>query len=274
MLKEAIGTGATIEEAMENAKLELNAPEDADVQIEVLERPQKKTLGLFGGSPAKVRACYEQAEKAPVSNVVEYLFSIISGMGLDNINITSHETEEEIIYDIGCDEKDHGLLIGRRGETLDAIQYIVRLFSTKASDTHKRISLNVGNYREKRASNLTALANRSAQQVLRNGRSVRLEPMNPYERRIVHTAIQPLEGVESHSVGFDDSRRVVIELKSGAKPSGSRYGGNNQRYGNKKPNNNNYRKDNNSKSNSNGPKNDVSTASRYGRIDTKASEDN
>lgn len=253
MIKEAIATAATRDEAIQKAKAALNAPLDADVKFEIIQDAQKKVLGLFGGKDAKVRAYYEapdeviketkkvapvaapqapvkaaqapakKAEKAPISSeddaaIRNYLTTIIKGMGIEDITVTSHEEEEETVYELLTNES-HGALIGRHGETLDAVQYLVRLFANKNTQGKKKVSLNVGDYREKRSESLKEFAARSASQVLKYGRSVKLDPMNPYERRIIHTAIQAIEGVTSHSVGYDSERRVVITLEEGVQPT-------------------------------------------------------
>ncbi len=281
---EAIATGATIDEARENAVKELNAPAGADVHTEIVAYPQKKILGLFGGSPAKAKAFYEvpdepvkaqpakkaasKAEKkqpapapqkaAPVKKeeapaeekkVVEtvktaintdeseslkaaatYLKEILSGMGVGEVNIEAFRTQDnEVIFELDCGD-DYGIVIGRRGETLDSIQYLTRLVAnkTKKDGEYSRISINVGNYREKRNNALRELAKKNSEKVLKYGRNVTFEPMNPYERRIIHTAVQEIEGVSSHSVGSDASRRVVITLAEGVKPTHPSKGGYNR----------------------------------------------
>ena len=213
MIKEAIGTGVTIEEAFENAKLLLNAPEDAEIQQEVVELPKKKTLGLFGGSPAKVKAFYEY-EESPFAKAEAYLRGILTGMGVEEAKIEFSVEEDTVQIRLDCGN-NQGTVIGRRGETLDAIQYLVRLIVNKQSDAYKRVSINVGSYREKREETLRELAKKNAARVRKYGRNVVLDPMNPYERRVVHTAIQEIEGVDSHSVGSDSERRVVITLAEG-----------------------------------------------------------
>ncbi len=275
---EKLGTGATIDEAIANAVKELNAPESADVHTEVIAYPQKKILGLFGGSPAKAKAYYEvpdepvkaqpakkaapKAEKkqsapqkaAPVKEekpaeekkavetvktaintdeseslktAAAYLKEILSGMGVGEVKIEAFRTQEnEVIFELDCGD-DYGIVIGRRGETLDSIQYLTRLVAnkTKKDGEYSRISINVGNYREKRNNALRELAKKNSEKVLKYGRNVTFEPMNPYERRIIHTAVQEIEGVSSHSVGSDASRRVVITLAEGVKPTHPSKGG-------------------------------------------------
>lgn len=285
MIHEAIATGATIEEAQENAKKALNAPESADVRTEILAMPTKKVLGLFGGSPAKARAYYEtpdapapkekkaapaKAEKkeAPKSHAkaetkkeapvaapevkeedvkisvadsksltaaVDYLKKVLTGMGVAQVETEAYRTKDnEVIIELDCGE-DYGIVIGRRGETLDAVQYLTRLVANKykTADEYSRISVNVGNYREKRKNTLRELAKKNAEKVLKYGRNVTFEPMNPYERRIIHTTIQEIEGVTSHSVGADAGRRVVITLAEGTKPTHPSKGGYNNRRGGK-----------------------------------------
>ncbi|MEE1503299.1 MAG: RNA-binding cell elongation regulator Jag/EloR, partial [Acutalibacteraceae bacterium] len=153
----------------------------------------------------------------PVENdATEYLKSILVGMGFTDVGVTAREAAEDVYFEITCSE-DYGNIIGRRGETLDALQYLTRLFVNRANDNNKRVALNVGDYRARREETLRALAKRQAQRVLKYGRSSSLEPMNPYERRIIHTAIQEIEGVTSHSVGEGDRRRVVVTPEGGEK---------------------------------------------------------
>lgn len=215
MIKEAICTGATIEEAREKALAELAAPEDIEVKIEVLEMPVKKTFGLFGGAPAKVRASYEES---PAGKAIDYLKRVLEGMGIPDVTVKEICEDGHYRLDLDCGE-NHGAIIGRRGETLDALQYLTSLVANRGAEEYIRISLNVGDYREKRDETLRGLARKNANQVLKYGRNVTLEPMNPYERRVIHTTIQEMEGVQSHSVGSDSDRRVVISLEEGVKPT-------------------------------------------------------
>lgn len=264
MIKEAFGKGATTEAAIEAAKNELGAPWDADVKIEVLKTAKKKTLGLFGGSPAEVRAYYEipdevkksepkpskaskpakterkaetkksEPKKEPVAKKQEtasksertvgaaskaaeaYIKGILDGMGVADAKISASEDDESVYVQLDCGN-DYGYVIGRRGETLDAIQYLTRLVINKGKDNYKRVSINAGNYREKREETLRELAKKNAARVKKYGRNVCLDPMNPYERRIIHTTIQEIEGVDSHSIGSESDRRVVITLAEGFK---------------------------------------------------------
>ena len=224
MIKEAFGTGSTIDEAKEAALKELNAPEDADVKYDVIEMPKAKVFGLFGGSPAKMRAYYEIEDEVVVDSnetfakAKDYILTILKSLGIDEAEIEIEADDEDVRISISCGD-DYGSVIGRRGETLDAIQYLTRLVINRGSEEYKRVSINVGNYREKRENTLRALARKNAAKVRKYGRNVVLEPMNPYERRIIHTTVQDIEGVTSHSVGSDGDRKVVITLEEGVKPT-------------------------------------------------------
>lgn len=223
LIKESIETGSTIQEALDKAKLALNAPEEVEVKIEVLEQPkEKKLFGLIGGSLAKVRAYYE-IEEDKFAKVKTYLTTILTSLGVNDAEITTEVEDEDLHINISCSD-DYGSVIGRRGETLDAIQYLARLVVNRQHDSFKHVSVNVGNYREKRETTLRALAEKNAEKVKKYGRNVVLEPMNPYERRIIHTTIQTIEGVTSHSVGSDENRKVVITLEEGFKATSGRYG--------------------------------------------------
>ncbi|MBR6635225.1 MAG: KH domain-containing protein [Clostridia bacterium] len=315
MIKEAIGVGKTPEEALENAKVVLDAPFEADVKFEILEMPKKKTLGIFGKeTPAKVRAYYEapdpveapqpvkaapakqtKAPKAaptpapvaapvrkPVANpeafagTENYIRSILKGLGIDECTVAFAEEDEGIAIDLDCGE-NYGVVIGRRGETLDSIQYLVRLYMNKGKENYKRVSINIGNYREKRAETLKELAKRNAAKVLKNGRNVVLDPMNPYERRIIHTTIQEIEGVESHSVGSDADRKVVITLAEGFKPTNPDSKGRYNKGGNRNGGYNRGRGGNRQAKPAKDapaaparqPRSDLSNASRYGKIEPK-----
>ena len=306
MIKEAFGTGATVEEAVEAAKTALGAPEDADVQIDSIELPKKKTLGLFGGAPAKARAVYEVPDevevpaekvvkekpvqkkeakkaKAPVKAEAEvqepktytgvksemgkvaedYVSAILKGMGVEDVAINVTEDDDSISIDLDCGN-GYGYIIGRRGETLDAIQYLTRLVINKGKDDYRRVSINAGNYRQKREDTLRELAKKQAERVKKYGRNVVLDPMNPYERRIIHTTVQEIEGVSSHSVGSESDRKVIITLAEGFKPTNPGRGGKGGR--------NDYRRKSNYSSSetkpTRAPRSDIG-GSLYGKIEPK-----
>lgn len=222
-MKEAIATGATIEAAIEAAKLALAAPEDAEVVTEVLETPSKK---LFKGTPAKVRAYYEESE---FHKAESYIKTVLRLMGVGSANVLTVEEEDGVRFSIDCGEND-GYIIGRRGETLDSLQYLVRLVVSRDREDYRRVSVNVGDYREQREQNLRDLATNTASKAKKFGRNMTLPPMSPYDRRTIHTAVQEIEGVSSFSVGEGSDRRVVVApAEQFRRPDNRRPGGYNNR---------------------------------------------
>ena len=204
MIKEAIATGDTVELAREAACRELGV-ESYDAEFEILEMPTKKTFGLFGGNPAKVRVFIKSN---PAEAAAEYLKKILGHMGLTSVDIKI--TEEENGAQLSLSGEDIGFIIGHRGETLDALQYLTGLVANHIDNTYYRITLDIGNYREKRKETLEILGKKIAVKAVKTGRNSSLEPMNPYERRIIHTAVQTVEGAKSWSEGEDLGRHVVI----------------------------------------------------------------
>ena len=181
MQKEVTKEAATLEEAKEAIIRELGVPGEK-IRFDVLQQPQKKTLGLFGGANAIVRGVYTIT---PAAKAAEYLLDVLQGMGVKNPAVDIREEEEGGVLMLSGD--DMGFIIGRRGETLDALQYLAGLVSNRVDNSYYRITLDIGNYREKREQTLIALAKKVAGQASRTGRRTSLEPMNPYERRIIHT---------------------------------------------------------------------------------------
>jgi len=173
--------------------------------------------------PVDIKDCPENVKKA-----YDYLCTIIAGIGVEGTKIEVKKRDKDFFFSI-TSEEDYSLLIGRRGETLDSIQYLVRLVANKAKgDDFQKVSVNVGNYREKREATLKDIARRTAGKVKKYGRSIALDPMNPFERRIIHTEIMNIPDVTSYSVGSDADRKVIVALEEGAKASSPRksYGNN------------------------------------------------
>ncbi len=213
----------------EDAPKKTEAPKKAEA-IKKAEAPKKEEAPVKEEAPKKEKAVPVAEAISENDGAAKYLRMIIEGMGITEYSLTlaKHPDSNEYIYTIECEED--GALIGRRGETLDSIQYLLRLSVNKGldDDKHRKVSVNIGNYREKRNDNLRSLAHRSAKQVLKYGRNVTLDPMNPYERRIVHTTIQEIEGVTSFSTGVDSGRKVVIALEEGVQPTHPSKGGYNR----------------------------------------------
>ena len=149
----------------------------------------------------------------------EYLTAIFEKMGITGIELRMEPAENRTVL-IHLDGGDIGTVIGKRGETLDAVQYLVSLAANRSEGDYVRFTINAGNYREKREETLRALAQRMARKVLKTGRPVALEPMNPYERRIIHAVVTDIEGVYSKSTGEEPNRKVVIKPSGKSSASG------------------------------------------------------
>ena len=153
-------------------------------------------------------------ESEKVKNAVKYLTKVLEALGAEDFEIKTTLNGETVFLDIVGEKL--GVVIGRRGETLDALQYLTILASNKAEESYCRISVDCNGYRAKRRETLEALAVKTANRVLKQGRRVTLEPMNPYERRIIHSKVAEIEGVFSNSIGEEPFRKVVIS--SNTKP--------------------------------------------------------
>jgi len=197
-------TAKTVEEAIELALQELEVTED-QVEIEILEEGSKSLLGLRKAKEAKVRVIlYDYATEI----TRDFLEELFEKMGLDaKIDIT----EDEEIMRVNISSSNSGVIIGRRGETLDALQFLTGLVVNRNNTTYKKIILDTEDYRKKREVTLESLANRLAFKVEKSGKSMSLEPMNPYERRIIHSTLQKNKNVETYSVGEEPNRKVVIK---------------------------------------------------------------
>lgn len=197
--------GKTVDEAISAALEELGADID-EVEVTVLEEGSRGLFGI-GGRQARVQV---RLKHDPAGAGLRFLEDVFGQMAVD-VDVETLEDENSVMYRISG--KDSGIVIGRRGETLDALQYLTSLVVNKHSNRYVRVTMDVENYREKREETLVRLARRLADKVVRFRRSISLEPMNPYERRIIHSALQNNEFVETYSVGEDPNRKVVIALK-------------------------------------------------------------
>jgi len=196
----------TVREAIDLALLELNTTEDK-VEVEVLEEGSKGIFGLIGSKQAKVRVTLKETSG---DRAKKFLLDVLSKMKV-NADILVEESEDTISLKI---EGDYiGIIIGRRGETLDALQYLTSLVVNRSKEGYKRIVIDVENYRKKREEILIRLANRLADRVIKYKKNITLEPMNPYERRVIHSCLQNHKYVETYSVGEEPNRKVIIALK-------------------------------------------------------------
>ncbi|RBP36690.1 RNA-binding cell elongation regulator Jag/EloR [Garciella nitratireducens] len=205
-MNKIIATGKTIQEAIENGLKELGVDRD-QIETNVLEIPQKGFFGLFGNREAKVQIILKDNIEETAKKFLE---QILNKMKI-HANIKTKLCEDVLRIEI--EGNNMGILIGRRGETLDAIQYLVSLAINKNRDGYVRVILDTENYREKRQQTLQQLADRLARKVEKTGKSITLEPMNPYERRIIHTYLQDHPKVRTYSEGEDPYRKVVLSLK-------------------------------------------------------------
>ena len=203
--------GKSIEEALIQALSELSCTEE-DVDVEVLEESSKGFLGIIKGKEARIRVTLKPKEKKPLDEVIRFLTETVKLMGIE---AQVQTVEEEEIITLEIIGKNLGVIIGRRGETLDALQYLTGLISNRYYETydHKRILLDAEGYRQRREKTLIRLANKLSDKVKRTGRRVVLEPMNPQERRVIHTALQNETTIQTLSEGEDPFRRVVISPK-------------------------------------------------------------
>lgn len=198
--------GRTVEEAVSLALDKLQISRD-EAEIEVLEEPGKKLLGLLGGRQARVRVTRRRSPAAEVGNFLE---EVAGAMGL-KVTVTSRDEGSYLAVEIEGDEL--GVLIGRRGETLNALQYLANIVATRKGGEHPSIVLDAGGYRKRREESLTRLAHKVSERVRRTGARVALEPMSPHERRIIHMVLQGQPDVYTFSEGEEPYRRVVVCLK-------------------------------------------------------------
>lgn len=252
MLCEYIAKGKTIDDAVANGLEKIGLERD-DVSIEVLETPEKGFFGI-GASPAVVKLSYEgiapvitdepeveqkadkkadkadkkaekKAEKAEkkasknkkgfkkAESSTEFVSEVIKLMGYEDLDIEASESENGL--DVTVSGEEAGSLIGHRGETLNALQYLVSLFENRENEDYSKINLDILGYREKRKVTLEKLARRMAITAVKSHRNIYLDPMPNYERKIIHAALQDFNGVSTYSTGVEPARKVVIAYNGG-----------------------------------------------------------
>lgn len=215
----------TADEALTNALIQMETTSD-QIEYEVVEEEKSGILGLFS-KPAVIRV----RKKEDVIDVVKnFLTKTFTAMNLEvEIEMEFDETENEIHIELKGDEM--GMLIGKRGQTLDSLQYLTSLVANKKQDNYIKIKIDTENYRERRKATIENLARNVASKVKKTGRPAFLEPMNPYERRIIHAELQGDKYVDTHSEGEEPHRKVVVTL--------------NKEFASELPRRNNYRRRNN-----------------------------
>ena len=235
MEKSIITTGKTIDAAVETALAQLGLTRD-DVTYQVITLPKSGFLGI-GSVPAKVQVTYEapdlkpavkadaapRAPKVPAAErtyapaepgsneekIEQFIKGLLENMGSKAVPHAWSDGEGS--YRVDLTGEGLGFLIGRRGETLDAIQHLANYAVNRSVDGHVRINVDAESYREKREDSLRRYARKKAQQVLKNRRRTTLEPMNAYERHVIHASLQDMDNITTHSTGTEPNRRVVIE---------------------------------------------------------------
>lgn len=242
-------TAKTLDEAKESAAAEFGVSVD-EIEFDILEQPRKGLFGMKGNARVMASYEAPAAEEAPAAAQTEestpaeepapasfedenesaavpelpadfdieksakvqaakkYLTDVLHALGLENFQINAIRRDGNIVLDITGDKL--GVVIGRRGETLDSLQYLTILASNRTEESYCRISIDCNGYRDKRRETLESLAKRTSAKVIKQGRKIALEPMNPYERRIIHSCVAEIEGVSSHSTGVEPYRKVVI----------------------------------------------------------------
>ncbi|MDB4866337.1 MAG: protein jag [Cohnella sp.] len=205
-MNKVLASGKTVEEAVRNGLSQLGVGEDR-VRVTVLEQPVKRLFGLIGAKQARV-----ELELLPdaMEEAIVFLREVSAAMGL---SVTVDREEEEEAIRLNVKGSDLGLLIGRRGQTLDSLQYLVNIVANRHSDRHLRIVLDAEQFRERRRQTLETLSERMASRVLKTRKEIVLEPMTAQERKIIHARLQNNPQVKTYSQGDEPNRRIVIALK-------------------------------------------------------------
>lgn len=205
--------GKTVDEALEKALEELKVTRDR-VDFEIIDEGSKGLFNFIGSKPAKIKVT---VKRDYIYEGKKFLEDVLINMGISAV-IEISEDNNTININLSGDKM--GLIIGYRGETLDALQYLVSLVINKGHETaYKRVVLDTENYRAKRQETLNRVAQKTAYKVMKTGRPYKLEPMNPYERRIIHSALQEHSTVYTYSEGEEPFRRVVVDLKKNKRKS-------------------------------------------------------
>ena len=198
-------TAKTVEEALKLALIDLNAKVE-EVIVEILDEPKMAFLGLIDGKEAKVKVTIKEDSDRRAKQFLEDVFDKMNIIGKISTKLDGKD-----LY-VNVEGEDMAVLIGRRGQTLDSLQYLVSLVVNKDRDDYIRVVLDTENYRDKRKETLEKLANRLAYKARKLRKDIILEPMNPYERRIIHSALQGNPYVNTRSEGEEPFRKVIIFL--------------------------------------------------------------
>ncbi len=238
-------SGKTVDEALTEALLAFGTTSD-NIEYDVIERESSGMLGMFR-KPARIKVKLKYSIEGVAKT---FLVKIFDAMKITaKIEVLYDEPNETV--EINIEGDDMGVLIGKRGQTLDSLQYLVSLVINKGSDKYLKVKLDTENYRERRKETLENLAKNISYKVKKTHKPVALEPMNPYERRIIHSALQNDKFVETHSEGEEPYRKVVVAVKKGVKIYNQHNNNNNSRQGQRGPSNNSNNSNNNNRYNKN-----------------------
>ncbi len=199
--------GKSVEEAVTAAAIQFGVASDA-LDYEVVDKGSAGFLGI-NKKPAIIKA---RAKETFLGKIEEYLDALFKAMKIETVVELKYD-EDEKTMDINLTGEDMGILIGKRGQTLDALQYLISLYVNKESEDYIRVKLDTENYRARRKETLEQLAKNIAIKVKRYRKPMSLEPMNPYERRIIHSALQNDKYVTTRSDGEEPNRHIIVELK-------------------------------------------------------------
>ncbi len=197
---ESVFSAKTVDLAVAAAAESLGVSAE-EIKYEVIEEGKK---GLFTSKDAVIRVLQSSKE----ARVRAFMDDVVKNFPLNDVTVAVNEDEQGLKIEVSGEDASY--LIGRRGETLNSLQYLCGLVANNGEEKYSRVTLNINGYREKREKTLESLARRLSNQVLRSGRSTTLEPMAPYERRIIHATVQNIDGVSSSSIGDEPNRKVVI----------------------------------------------------------------
>lgn len=208
MVNEVFASEETIALAKQKA-CDMLGTDESNVVFEVMQQPSKKVLGMFGGKLAQVKATLRESV---ASKSVKILKEILYYMNLGSLNVEI-VSESDDLCELKVTGDDIGYIVGKHGETLDSLQYIVGLMANGKSDSFCKVRIEAGDYREKRKATLEALGKKVAEKAINLRKKCSLEPMRAYERKIIHTSVGEIEGVRSWSEGEGENRHIVIAPK-------------------------------------------------------------
>lgn len=208
-MRSVIKQSKTIEEAVNEALLELGARED-QVEVKIIEEPSKGLFGLLRVKDAVVQVTVVNDE---VEIAKDFLSTVLDSMKIGAKSEVTKDGDVLTVEIYNIDPSDMGILIGKRGNTLDSLQYLLSLAINKGKGEYLKVLVDAEGYRKKREETLIRLANKMAEKAKYSKRPIKLEPMNPYERRIIHFSLQNTVGITTYSEGDEPYRRVVINTK-------------------------------------------------------------